>query len=91
MISNFQEPACKTMGGTCEGVNECINGAPGNMVVKGKLHIFWFSETNSGNRHVYLRISLIPLILKIRKLKDYSLQGNVSVNNLMGQMPNFAV
>ena len=40
MISNFQEAPCETMGGTCEGVNECINGAPGNMVVAGNSHIF---------------------------------------------------
>merc|ERR1739842_71714 len=32
----FQEPECETMGGTCEGVNECIKGAPGNMVIAGK-------------------------------------------------------
>merc|ERR1711956_173898 len=31
----FQEPPCKDMGGTCEGVDECLNAAPGNMVVQG--------------------------------------------------------
>ena len=40
MISNFQEAACDTMGGTCEGVTECINGAPGNMIVAGNSHTY---------------------------------------------------